>query len=202
MDNPNPRGQLPSIAVSVQTAWKEYIQHMAVVLLEPPLGRRHSPGNVERFGDHRREAFYQYARHESDEHEVYVGVERANPWTKGFVVEPSGILKIIEEIAQRLRRRAQHLILLLYAGLDEPVQFVRRQRGEFLHHRVKLGVAYGGVLDVVVDQRLIVAAGVGIGFRVCCRYLYHFPASPSVGRQAVQDTLHLGGYGFISSREL
>ena len=129
-------------------------------------------------------------------------MERANPWTKGFVVEPSGILKIIEEIAQRLRRRAQHLILLLYAGLDEPVQFVRRQRGEFLHHRVKLGVAYGGVLDVVVDQRLIVAAGVGIGFRVCCRYLYHFPASPSVGQQAVRDTLHLGGYGFISSREL
>ena len=87
--------------------------------------------------------------------------------TKLIVVEPRRrLVKSFEEIAQDLRRLAQILILLLDAGPDEVVQNGGRQRGEFLHDRVEHGVADGGVLDVVVGRRLIVAAGLRITFGV------------------------------------
>ena len=150
---------------------EKYFQHVAVILLEASFGRRHSSGNFERLGDQRRKAFHQHPRHECDKHEVYVCVERANPRTKGFVVEPGRLLKILEEIAQDLRRTAQNLIMLLYASLDEPVQVLRRKRGEFLHQRVHHRIANGRVPDIVVGLRLIIETGLRIPFSVCQRWL-------------------------------
>ena len=107
--------------------------------------------------------FHQHSRHECDEHEVHVCVERANPWAKGFVVQPGRrLVDRLEEIAQNPRRLAQSLILLLDAGPDEVVQDGGRQRGEFLHDRVEHGVADGGVLDVVVGRGLVAEAGLRI----------------------------------------
>ena len=139
---------------------------MAVILLEASFGGRHSPGNLERLGDQCRKAFHQYPRNECDEHQVHVCVEDANPWTKGLVNEPRRLLKILEEVAQGLRRLVQNLIPLFYSSLDEPVQIAGRHGGEFLHHRVHFRIAKGGVLEIVVGLCLIVEAGLLITFGV------------------------------------
>ena len=49
-------------------------------------------------------------------------MKSADPGTKPFVVEPGRLLEIPEEIAQSTRCEAQNLLVLLYAGPDEPVQ--------------------------------------------------------------------------------
>ena len=162
MNEANTGRQLPSIAVSVQTAGIKYFHHVAVVLLESPRSRRNSPSDFERLGDKRREAFHQNPGNESDQHEVDVSVKGMNPWAKGVVVEPGRFFKIVEEIPQYPRRIAKKVVPMLYAGLDEPVQVGGRQRGEFLHHRVEHGVADGGVLDIVVCRRLVENAGLDV----------------------------------------
>ena len=151
----------------MQATGKKNIHHVAIILLKAPFGRRHSPGDVERLGDERRKAFHQHSRNESDEHEVDVCVKGANPRTKCFVVEPGRFFKIVEKIPQGLRRSAQNLIPLLYAGPDEPVQVIGRQRSEFFHHRVELGVAYDGVSDIVVGRFLVVETGLCVTIDVC-----------------------------------
>ena len=139
---------------------------MAIILLESSFSRRHSPSNVEILGNERREAFHQNPGNKRDEHEVDVLVKRANPWTKGLVVEPGRFFKTVEEIAQYPRRIAKTLIPIFYAGPDKPVQVGRRKRGEFPHNRVEHSVAHGGVSDIVVRGRMVEDAGLSIPFLV------------------------------------
>ena len=96
-------------------------------------------------------------------------MECAASCLKGLVVQPGRIFKILEETAQRLRRAAQHLVLLLYAGPDEPVQLTGRQGGELLHYRIQRGIADCGVPDIVVGRCLVVEAGLLIALGVCRR---------------------------------
>ena len=150
----------------MQAAGEKDIHHVAVILLEASIGRRNPPGDIERLGDKRREAFHQNSRNECNQHEIDVCVEGANPWTKIFVVEPWRFFKIFEKIAQGLRRPTQGISLPLYTCPDESVQVVRRQRGEFRHYRVQLRVAYSGMLDVVVSHCLVVETGLLITLKV------------------------------------
>ena len=78
-----------------------------------------------------------------------------------------GSSRFLKKSRRAWRRPLQKLILLFYAGLDEPVQIVRRHGGEFLHNRVQSGIAKGGMLDIVVGRRLIVEAGLLITSSVC-----------------------------------
>ena len=183
MDEAYSRGQLPSVAVSLQAAGEKDIHHVAVILLEAPFGRRDSPGNIERLGNKRGESFHQHAGNEGHEHEVYVCVEGANPRPKVLVVEPWRFFKTFEEIAQGLWRMAQNLIAPLYPSPDKPVQIVRRHRGEFLHNRVQRGIACGGMLDVVVGHFLVVAASLRIPLNVRRRWMCHPSISLRFGRR-------------------
>ena len=198
MHKPNPHGQLPAIAVPVKATGIKDIQHVAIILLETPLRCRYSPGHAERLGDQRRESFHQHSRNESDEHEEYVCVKGPNPGSEFFEVEPGRVFKIVEKIAQRLRRVPEDFVLLLNSGADEPVQFVGAQRGEFFHYRIEFGVADPGVLDVIVRKCLIVETGPGITLCIRRWYLYHLRAFPGVSPQAVQDTLYPGDHNSIS----
>ncbi len=64
----------------------------------------------------------------------------------------------------------QHVSLLLNAGFHESVQGGLRQRGEFLHHWIQLGIPNGGVPDIVVGPTLIVETGLRITFDICRWY--------------------------------
>ena len=90
-----------------------------------------------------------------------------NPRTKVIVVEPGRrFVESFEEIAQHPGRFAQSLFLLLNSGLDETVQIRWRQRGEFLHYRVQLGIADSRMPYIVVCRRPIVAKSLGITFGI------------------------------------
>ena len=152
MNEANTHRQLPSITVSMQTAWGKYVHHVAVILLESSFNRRDPSSNVERLGDKRLEAFHQYPGSECDEHEVHVCMEGPNPGLKIVLVEPGRFFETVEEIAHYLRRIAKNFVPLLYSGPDKPVQVGDRHRGEFLHHRVQLRIADGGVSDIIVEN--------------------------------------------------
>ena len=105
-------------------------------------------------------------------------MEGPDPGTETFVVEPGRLLEVLEEIAQRTRRELQNLVVLLYAGPDKPVQVAWRQLcREFLHYRVELGIADGGMFEIIVGSGLIVETGlfvaVEVSRRLCRRHCYH-----------------------------
>ena len=107
--------------------------------------------------------YHQHARDECDEHEIQVCVEGANPRAKGVVVEPGRrLVERFEEIAQDLRRLAQNLLLLFYAGPDEAVQVGGRHRGKLFHDRIEHGIAHSGVPDVVVGSFPVDRARLGV----------------------------------------
>ena len=174
----NARGELPAVVFPVQTAGKENVHHVAVVLLQASGSRRHALGDAERLGDQRREALHEHPRDERDEHQVHVCVEGANPRTEGVIVEPGGrFVERLDEIAQDLRRLAQSLIPLLYSGRDEAVQIGGRHGREFLHDRIERGVPDGGVPDLVVGGFRVDGARLGVAVDICGRYVFHMGRS-------------------------
>ena len=130
MDESDPDRQLPTVAFPSQPAREEQLHHVAIVLPETPdASIENTTGANEGLADERAKAVDQHAGDERGEYRHRVRVEGANPRAEGIVVEPGRIGRrgVQKERAQRLRRTAQDLFLLIHAGPDEAGSLLRVQ---------------------------------------------------------------------------
>ena len=118
----DPDGKLPAIALPSQPAREEYLHLVAIVLLEPSDSFvEYTAGLHERLADHRGKAIDQHAGDECGKDRDSIVVEGANPRGEGIVVEPGRIRRgrVDEEVTQRSRGIAKRHLVLLHAGSNE-----------------------------------------------------------------------------------
>ena len=152
VDQPDPDGMGPPVGVRLHAARQEYLQHVAVVLFQPPHALITQPaGQKKGLGDVRRKPLDQDAAHHAGEHKPPVAPEHLAAGKQRRQVEPIRRLNgVREEFPDRCRRPTQRVAFtIVHAKPDKPFRLLISEWFEIVDHRIRERVSDHGMLDVV-----------------------------------------------------